>query len=84
MTFSLTWHERDPDTGKRMEIAFKLIRDKAHWSIQRDRFEEREPYQPAPQDWETVLDGMERNLKRGKVYPADIEIVRRLQAREQA
>lgn len=77
MTCSLSWYRRD-DSGKRQQIEFKLIREKAAWIIHRERFEPREPYDPDEEDWETLLEHMQRNLHRGKVYPKDLEIVRRL------
>ncbi|MEX0326624.1 MAG: hypothetical protein AB3N33_11115 [Puniceicoccaceae bacterium] len=77
MTCSLSWYRRD-ETGKRQQIEFKLVREKAHWIIHRERFEPRETYEPDEEDWDTLLEQMDRNLKRGKVYPKDLEIVRRL------
>ena len=78
MTCSLSWYRRDPETGKRQQIEFTLIREKPEWKIHRERHESREPYAPDEEDWETLLDNMERNLRRGKVYPKDLEIVRQL------
>ena len=80
MTCSLSWYRRDDD-GKRQQIEFKLIREKAHWQIHRIRNEPREAYEPDAEDWETLLEQMERNLQRGKVYPKDLEIVKRLRDR---
>ena len=81
MTCSLSWYRRD-ENGKRQQIEFKLIREKAHWTIHRERFEPRETYEPDSEDWEALLKQMERNLQRGKVYPKDLEIVRRLKEHE--
>jgi len=81
MTCSLTWARRD-ESGKRRQIEFKLVRDKARWTIHRERFEPREPYQPDAADWEALLDQMDRNLKRGTIQTRDIEIVRRLSRAE--
>jgi len=81
MTCSLSWYRRDED-GKRQQIEFKLIREKATWMIHRERFEPRESYEPTEEDWQELLALMQRNLQRGKVYPADLDIVRRLAARE--
>ncbi len=80
MTCSLSWYRRD-ENGKRQQIEFKLVREKAHWQIHRERFEPREPYEPDEADWNELLEMMQRNLRRGKVYPKDIEIVRRLKAK---
>jgi len=77
MTCSLSWYRRD-EFGKRQQIEFKLIRENAHWTIHRQRFEPREPYEPDQEDWDTLLGMMQRNLQRGKVYPKDLEIIRRL------
>lgn len=77
MTCSLSWYRRD-ESGKRQQIEFKLIRENAEWLIHRERFEPRESYMPDEEDWDTLLEQMQRNLKRGKVYPKDLEIVRRL------
>ncbi|MGC9450510.1 MAG: hypothetical protein ACP5I4_03605 [Oceanipulchritudo sp.] len=82
MTCSLSWYRRDPDSGKRQQIEFKLIREKPHWTIHRERFEPREEYEPDDEDWDTLLDNMERNLRRGKVYPEDLEMVRRLRVKD--
>ena len=80
MTCSLSWYRRDED-GKRQQIEFKLIREKAHWRIHRERFEPREDYEPEESDWDDLLDLMQRNLRRGNVYPKDIEIIKRLKAK---
>lgn len=77
MTCSLKWYRRDEE-GKRRQIEFKLVREKAQWIIHRERFEPRESHEPDEEDWDTLLEQMERNLRRGKVYPKDLEIVRRL------
>lgn len=82
MTCSLSWYRRD-ETGKRQQIEFKLVREKAEWIIHRERFEPREAYEPDDEDWETLLENMQRNLQRGKVYPRDLEIVRNLWKRSQ-
>lgn len=78
MTCSLSWYRRDEESGKRQQIEFKLIREKAHWMIHRVRFEPREAYEPDQEDWDELLGMMEKNLKRGNLYPEDLEIVRRL------
>jgi len=77
MTCSLSWYRRD-EFGKRQQIEFKLIRENPQWTIHRQRFEPREPYEPDQEDWDTLLEMMQRNLHRGKVYPKDLEIIRRL------
>lgn len=82
MTCSLSWARRDPETGKRQQVEFKLVRGKAHWRLHRKRFEPREPFQPEESDWEELIGQMERNLRRGKVLPADLQIIRRLRQRE--
>jgi hypothetical protein len=81
MTCSLSWYRRDED-GRRQQIEFKLIKEKATWHIHRERFEPREVYQPEDADWEALLDLMRRNLRRGNVYPEDVAIVERLWRRE--
>ncbi|NBD38874.1 MAG: hypothetical protein GVY10_09925 [Verrucomicrobia bacterium] len=80
MTCSLSWQRRDEE-GKRIQIEFKLVKEKAAWQVHRRRFEPREPYEPETEDWEELLAQMERNLRRGKVYPEDLRLVRRLYAR---
>ena len=82
MTCSLSWYRRDPETCKRQQIEFKLIREKAHWTLHRERFEPREDYQPDEEDWDTLIDNMQRNLQRGKLYPKDLEVVKRLRERD--
>ena len=77
MTCSLSWYRRD-ENGKRQQVEFKLVREKAEWKVKRERFEPRENFEPEDTDWETLLEQMERNLQRGKVYPRDLEIVRQL------
>jgi hypothetical protein len=81
MTCSLSWYRRD-ESGKRQQIEFKLVREKPQWIIRRERYEPREDYHPDEEDWDTLLEQMERNLQRGKVYPRDLEIVRRLKDRD--
>ena len=80
MTCSLSWYRRD-ESGKRQQIAFKLVREKPEWIIHRERFEPREAYEPDAEDWDSLLEQMQRLLQRGKVYPRDIEIVRKLRER---
>jgi hypothetical protein len=81
MTCTLNWYRRDEETGKRQQIEFKLVKEKAQWKIHRERFEPRDTYTPDEQDWDDLLEFMDRQLRRGKVYPKDIEIVRRLRER---
>ena len=81
MTCSLSWYRRSED-GKREQIEFKLVREKASWTIHRERFAPREAYEPDEEDWDTLIDNMERNLQRGKVYPADLKVVKKLRERE--
>lgn len=80
MTCSVAWYRKDED-GRKFQIEFKLIKEKASWKARRERFEPREDYLPEKEDWDQLLDAMERNLKRGKVYPEDLTIVRRLRER---
>jgi len=80
MTCSLAWYRRD-DEGRKFQIEFQLIREKATWKAKRVRSEPREIYEPEPEDWDELLEQMRRNLQRGKVYPEDIEIVKRLKER---
>jgi len=82
MTCSLSWARRDPETGKRQQIEFKLVREKPEWRIHRKRNEPREPFVPEDADWEELLEQMQRNLRRGKLQLTDIEIVRRLRQHE--
>ena len=82
MTCQLSWYRRD-EAGKRQQIEFKLVREKAEWKVRRERFEPREVFIPEEQDWETLMEHMERNLQRGKVYPKDVEIIKRLHERSQ-
>ena len=83
MSCSLKWYRRD-ESGKRRQIEYKLVKEKADWAIHRERFEPREAYTPDDEDWETLIELMERNLQRGNVYPKDLEITRRLFERSQA
>lgn len=80
MTCSVSWYRRDEE-GKRIQLEFKLVREKASWVVHRRRNEPRETYEPEEEDWEELLEQLERNLRRGKVYPKDLAIVRRLYAR---
>ena len=80
MTCSLSWYRRD-EFGKRQQIEFKLVKEKAEWMIHRERNEPREAYQPDDEDWESLIEQLEKYLQRGKVYPKDLAIVRRLSER---
>jgi hypothetical protein len=80
MTCSLSWYRRD-DNGRREQVEFKLVRDKPEWKLKRERFEPRETFEPAEADWEALIEQMERNLQRGKIYPEDLDIVRKLHER---
>lgn len=80
MTCSVSWYRRD-DEGKRIQLEFKLVREKASWVVHRRRNEPREKYEPEEEDWEELLEQLGRNLRRGKVYPKDLAIVRRLYER---
>ena len=81
MTCSLSWYRRDEETGKRQQIEFKLVRENPEWKIHRVRGEPREPYEPDARDWDDLIDLVERNLRRGNVYPEDLEILKRLRQR---
>jgi len=74
MTFSLGWDRRD-ETGRRVNLEFSLVRDKATWLIRRERGEPRESYAPTREDWDELLEVMERHLARGKVTHEDFRIV---------
>ena len=82
MTCSLSWYRRD-EFGKRRQVEFKLVKEKAEWMIHRERYEPREVYKPDDEDWETLLEQMQRSLQRGKLYPKDVEVVRDLWKRSQ-
>lgn len=77
MTFSLGWHKRDEE-GNRLNIEFSLVRQKASWQVQRARYEPREAYRPAEEDWEALFETLDRHLARGKVSHTDYKIVQRI------
>jgi hypothetical protein len=81
MSCSLSWYRRN-EFGKREQIEFKLVREKAEWTIHRERYEPRETYEPDDEDWDTLIGNLERNLQRGNVYPADLASVKRLRERQ--
>ena len=83
MTCSLSWYRRD-ENGKRQQIEFKLVRERAHWSIHRERYEPRETYEPDEDDWDTLMENMDRNFRRGNIYPEDMKIVQRLRERSKS
>lgn len=83
MTCSLKWYRRNED-GKREQVEFSLIREKASWRVHRKRNEEREVIEPTDADWDALIDNMQRNLGRGKVYPEDLKLVRQLRQRSSA
>jgi hypothetical protein len=81
MSFELGWNRRD-DEGQRIKIAFKLVRDKAAWTVQHSRFERWQPYAPEARDWEDLFEVLERHLARGKVSIEDAAIVRQAAIRQ--
>ena len=76
----LGWSRRDEE-GRKIEISFELVRDKAKWTVHRARNEPREAYTPEEQDWEDLLEVINRHRARGKVTHLDAEIVERLHAK---
>ena len=76
MTCSLSWSRRDED-GKKFQIEFKLVRQDLSWIAKRIRYEPRETYKPEAEDWEALMEQMDRNLKRGKVTPEDYKFLKR-------
>ncbi len=77
MSFTLGWNKRDEE-GRRIKIECSLVRTKLTWKWQSARFEQWELMDPAEEDWERLFDTIQRNLRRGKVDPTDVEYVRRL------
>lgn len=80
MTCSLNWYRRNEE-GKREQVEFKLVREKASWMVHRQRNEPREAFEPTSQDWDDLIDALKRNLQRGTVYPEDVKRVERLRER---
>ncbi|KAF0095850.1 MAG: hypothetical protein E1N59_626 [Puniceicoccaceae bacterium 5H] len=83
MTFDVGWNRRDDDTGKRVHLTFKLVRQDASWIIHRTRHEPREPHSPDERDWEDLFELLDRHLARGKVSHTDYAIVKKLHDRWQ-
>lgn len=75
----LGWTRRDAE-GKKVEILFELVRDKATWKVHRTRHDPREDYTPDAEDWEALLEAATRHAARGKVTAPDLAIVKRLRA----
>lgn len=77
MSVSLGWNKRGED-GKRIKVKFTLIQDRLTWKQQIARFEDFTTFQPEAEDWEALLDTVERNYVRGKVKPEDLKLLKRL------
>lgn len=78
MTFDLSWSRRDEETGKRIKITFKLVREDGAWIVHRARFESRTDYTPEARDWEDLIDNLQRKAARGNIRQSDIGIVKKL------
>lgn len=78
MTFSLGWDRRDEETGRRVNLEFCLIRDKATWKVRKLRGEPREVFKPEESDWQELFEVLERHHARGKVTAPDLKTVRAL------
>ncbi|MCD8483158.1 MAG: hypothetical protein LR015_11125 [Verrucomicrobia bacterium] len=66
MTFSLGWDRRDEESGRRVNVEFSLIRDKATWKIRKLRGEPREELKPEESDWQELFEVLDRHQARGK------------------
>lgn len=78
MSFSMGWKKRDED-GKRFKVQCDLVRTDLTWKMKPARFEQWERFTPDENDWEALLETLDRNYVRGKIKPEDITLVRRLQ-----
>ena len=77
MSTEFGWNRRDEE-NRRIKIKFKLVREKIFWTFQPARYERWEEFKPSDEDWDVVLETMEKNLRRGKVTPEDVKLVKRL------
>lgn len=77
MSFNLGWYKRDED-GRRLKVSCVLIRKDLEWKQKPARFERWEPMEPAHEDWDQLLDSVERNYVRSKIAPPDRDFIARL------
>jgi len=77
MSTEFGWNRRDEE-NRRIKIKFKLVRDKISWTFQPARYERWEAFEPSEDDWDHAMQLLDNNLKRGKVTPEDIKLVKRI------
>jgi|TARA_B110000438_G_C15804944_1_gene646857 hypothetical protein len=77
MTFNLGWYKRNEDK-RRLKVSCALVRKDLEWKQKPARFERWEAMEPQPEDWDELLDSVERNYVRRKISPADRELITRL------
>lgn len=77
MSFNFGWYKRD-ENRRRLKVSCSLVRKDLEWKQKPARFEQWERMEPGPEDWDELLDSVERNYVRRKVSPADRELITRL------
>jgi hypothetical protein len=80
MTFSIGWSRKN-ELGKTERVEFDLVRQKATWRYRPARNEPRQEFDPTTDDWDALMEVVERHLKRGKVTHEDHEILQYLHKR---
>ena len=72
----IQWKRKDAD-GKSCEVAAKLVGDTWRFSIRGGRYDDWQPM-PAPplEDWEELLDAVERRVGRGFIKAVEVTALR--------
>jgi hypothetical protein len=77
MSFNLGWYKRDED-GKRLKVSCALVRKDLTWKQKPARFEQWVELVPDEEDWQELLQTLERNYARRKISPEDMQLIKRM------
>lgn len=70
------WRRRDAE-GKAYEVEVSFYGGKIRWRHQYKRFDERETYEPDEEDWERLVDAVEKRVKRGLMGEKEMKLALR-------
>lgn len=74
----ISWNRRNED-GEKVQVYAHRVGDRWDFFIRRKRFDNWEPYpQPLLEDWQELLDGVERRIQRRLQRPEELVRIRKL------
>ncbi|MBL9171642.1 MAG: hypothetical protein JNN07_28190 [Verrucomicrobiales bacterium] len=74
----ISWNRRNED-GEKVQVYAHRVGDRWDFFIRRKRFDNWEPYpNPLLEDWQELLDGVERRIHRRLQRPEELVRIRKL------